>query len=199
MPRTYIPRSQTGKNKSYDEKTLKNAIVKIKKGMSYRDASERFGIPTTVLHRHVTCEVKKQGGQFSLPEEFEQELVNRIITCADWGYPLSEFEVRCFVKHHLDRCGKTVKKFRNNLPGTDWAKHFIKRHKDKMAPRVAQNIKRNRAAVTSEDIVKYFNNLGETIADIPPHLIVNYDETNLCDDPGKKKFCVAEVANTQKE
>lgn len=188
MPRTYIPRSQTGNKKTYDGKTLENAVVKIRKGMSYRKASLKFGIPTTVLHRHVKCEVKKQGGQCILSEELETEFVDKIITCADWGYPLSELDVRCFVKHHLDRCGRTVKKFRNNLPGTDWAKHFMKRHKEKISPRVAQNIKRNRAAVRSEDIVKYFDNLRNTIADVPPHLIVNYDETNLCDDPGKKKI-----------
>ena len=39
-------------------------------------------------------------------------------------------------------------------------------------------------------IISYFNNLQETLEDIPPQNIINYDETNLSDDPGRKKVAI---------
>jgi hypothetical protein len=34
----------------------------------------------------------------------------------------------------------------------------------------------------------YINNLKKVVADVPPHNIYNYDETNLTDNPGQKKI-----------
>ncbi|CAH2004705.1 unnamed protein product [Acanthoscelides obtectus] len=64
---------------------------------------------------------------------------------------------------------------------------FLKRHKSELSHRFCSNIKRVRAAVNEEAIKNYFNHLKMEIENIPPHLIYNYDETNLVDDPGKKK------------
>lgn len=52
-------------------------------------------------------EVNKIGGQTTLPVNMEQTLVANIIKCADWGYPVSELELRMFVKYHLDQIGYT--------------------------------------------------------------------------------------------
>jgi len=53
---------------------------------------------------------------------------------------------------------------------------------------MCQNIKRSRAAVTPDDINKYFDNLTISLENVPPNNIINYDETNLSDDPGRKKI-----------
>ena len=53
---------------------------------------------------------------------------------------------------------------------------------------MCQNIKRNRAAVNQEDIINYFDNLTKVLEGVPPTNIINYDETNLSDDPGRRKF-----------
>ena len=37
---------------------------------------------------------------------------------------------------------------------------------------------------------KYFDELTATLEDVDPHLILNYDETNLTDDPGRKNVIV---------
>ena len=39
-----------------------------------------------------------------------------------------------------------------------------------------------------EDLVKYFENLKDAIDDIPPENILNYNETNISDDPGTEKM-----------
>lgn len=95
--------------------------------------------------------------------------------------------MRVLVKEFLDRRGKTVRKFKDNLPGKDFVYSFLERHKVQLSLRMCQNIKRSRAAITPEVINAYFDNLEAELKDVPASHIVNYDETNLCDDPGRKK------------
>ena len=54
------------------------------------------------------------------------------------------------------------------------------------------NIKRQRAAVSHDIIIDYFDNLSETIKDVLASHIMNYDETNLNDDPGHRKVIIIE-------
>jgi len=55
---------------------------------------------------------------------------------------------------------------------------------------LCQNISRKRAGVSKTAVIEYFNNLQVTLEDISPQNIINYDETNLSDDPGRKKVVV---------
>lgn len=69
------------------------------------------------------------------------------------------------------------------MPGRDWAMSFVKRYSHTLTKRLCQNVKRSRAGVNAETVNQYFNELTATLEDVDPHLIVNYDETNLTDDP----------------
>lgn len=82
-----------------------------------------------------------------------------------------------------------IKKFKNNTPGKDFAYSFLNRHKKELSENMCQNIKRNRAAVSPETLTQYFERLEVELQNVPPQNIVNYDETNLRDDPGKKSNC----------
>ena len=64
---------------------------------------------------------------------------------------------------------------------------FLTRHKNELSQRFCSNIKRVRAAVYQETIQTFFSHLKKAIEGVQPHHIYNYDETNLVDDPGKKK------------
>lgn len=125
-----------------------------------------------------------------LSMEEENLIVEKLIICGEWGYPLDTFDLRLFVKSYLDRIGRTERRFKDNMPGYDFAARFLERHKAALAQRMCQNIKRARASVSHEVITSYFDNLGESMKDIPPTNILNYDETNLSDDPGKKRVIV---------
>lgn len=98
------------------------------------------------------------------------------------------YGLRLIIKSYLDRQGKIVAKFKDNLPGKDFATGFLIRHKNELAVRICQNIKRARAAVSPDIINEYFDNLEDSLRDIPPSHIVNYDETNLSNDPGRHKI-----------
>lgn len=76
--------------------------------------------------------------------------------------------------------------FKDNIPGPDWVASFIKRH-EILSDRICQNIKRSRAGVKPEDINAYFDRLHISLDGVSPSNILNFDETNLADQPGVKK------------
>ncbi|CAH2088822.1 unnamed protein product [Euphydryas editha] len=53
------------------------------------------------------------------------------------------------------------------------------------------NIKSSRAAVSSDTIKEYFGELGKSLENVPTQNIINYDETNLTNEPGCKKVIVS--------
>lgn len=175
-----------------DEDKIKASVEAHSKGMTLRRAQEKFGVSKSAIQRYSKkmkdgpVPLAKIGGQTALTKDFELKLVDSLVKCLEWGYPLSTFDLRCFVKYHLDREGKTVAKFCKNFPGYEWALKFLQRHKVTLSQRICQNIKKSRAQVSPNIINSYFDELGKSIADIPAHLIVNYDETALSDDPGRK-------------
>lgn len=189
MPRHYTHDPRSKRYLKPNKEQLEKAIDDINKGMSYRAASAKYEIHYSVLYRH--CKnpaIKAQGGQTVLSSTEEKILVQQLITCADWGYPLDYVDLRMVVKTYLDGRGKQISKFKENMPGVDFAYSFMKRHKDTLRTRICQNIKRSRAAISATDINNYFDHLYEELKDVPSSNIINYDETNLSDDPGRKKI-----------
>ena len=102
------------------------------------------------------------------------------------GFPLERLEIKALVKNILNRKGIKSKKFKDNTPGNDWLKNFIWRNK--LSARLSSNIKRARASVDKAAIEEFFEELQETVqgVSLPCSNILNDDETNLSDDPGKK-------------
>lgn len=187
--RTYTSKPGSKRYRKHSPNAINIAVKAVQNGMSYRKAAKQFGVPATVIHRHLKDPgTRKHGGQCELSEEVEEFLVKRLITCADWGYPLDTMDLRMIVKAYLDRRGVNSRRFSQNMPSADWVHNFVKRHKDQLAKRMCQNIKRSRAAVTPEAVNGFFDNLSDTLKDVPPSNIMNYDETNLSDDPGRKKI-----------
>lgn len=126
----------------------------VSKGLSLLGAAKKFGIPYAVVYRHMkNPKVRKHGGQTALSEEEEKLLVDRLVLCAKWGYPLDSFDLRVIVKGYLDRRGKQIKRFKNNMPRKDFAASFLARHKDELSERMCQNIKRSRAAVSRTKLI----------------------------------------------
>ena len=62
------------------------------------------------------------------------------------------------------------------------AEWLHKRHN--LTKRITDNVKAARAEVNAEVLNSYFDRLKETLNEIPPPNVFNYDETNVTDDPG---------------
>ncbi|KAG5871257.1 hypothetical protein JTB14_026631 [Gonioctena quinquepunctata] len=120
----------------------------------------------------------------------EDMLANAIGVAADWGYPCDSNDIKDIVQNYLGRHGRTAPQFVNNRPGETWLQFFLLRHKEKLSKRLSQSIKESRAKVCHETVNNYFDNLAESLKDVPPSAVVNYDETNFTDDPGRVKVIV---------
>ena len=59
-----------------------------------------------------------------------------------------------------------------------------------LTKRVANPLKRSRAAVSREEVKEFLDRWAKTIDGVPPENIWNFDETNLRDDPGNDKCLV---------
>lgn len=174
--------------RNYDPIKLELAVAKVRSGqMSYREASERYNIPKSTINDKIKgSHPKKHGGQTTLTKEEETQFVKAILLSAEWGFPLTELDIRQIVQHYLTRRGRAVRQWKNNLPGTTWIKNFLSRNQV-LTVRLAQNIKRSRAEVNHTTISEYFSELKKSVEGVPAENIVNYDETNFSDDPGKPK------------
>ncbi len=188
MPRIYKPDPRGKRYVKRTQDEFEPAFDVIRKGLSIRKAAERHDIPYTVLQRHYKRQnLKSQGGQTILTATEEALIIERILFCAEWGYPFDRTGLRLFIKSYLDVRGKTIKRFKNNTLGVEFIHGFLERHKSVLRERLCQNIKRQRAAISTQVITEYFDNLKASIDGVPVENIINYNETNLSDDPGWKK------------
>lgn len=190
MPRTYKRKLGTRNYRNYSAESVEAALKKVvDEDWSLRRAAAYHKIPFATLNnkfhgRHIN----KNGGQSVFSEMEERSFINAAGVCGEWGFPLTLTDLRHLAKNYLDKQGRNVAKFKENVPGIDWAYSLLQRHKDELSQKVAANIKRARANVSRETVINYFDNLLETLKDIPACRIFNYDETNLQDDPGKKQM-----------
>ena len=79
------------------------------------------------------------------------------------------------------------------MPGVEWFCLFIKRNN--LAKRIVDNVKAARADISEEIISTYFDNLEQSLNEILPENVFNYDETNVTDDPGSKTVIVRRGQN----
>ncbi|XP_060855246.1 uncharacterized protein LOC132932919 [Metopolophium dirhodum] len=189
MPRVYISDPRGKQYRKRNEGDLNAAATEVKNGISLRKAAENHSVHYSTLQRWVKANGKRRtiGGQTVLDADMENMIVERLVKCAEWGYPMDTMDLRMIVKHICDKKGIVIKRFKDNMPGHEFALSFLKRHAKSITPRICQNIKRARAAVSPEQIDNYFNNLEVSIEGVPSSNIINHDETNLSDDPGRSK------------
>ncbi|XP_063216730.1 uncharacterized protein LOC134527736 [Bacillus rossius redtenbacheri] len=191
MPRTYIKKIGPSQLFKYSEAAMAMAIRDVQEGVSsIRAAAEKHNVPKSTLADKVNCKhLMKHGRPTALSNDEEAELVRGLMISAECGFPLTPSNACDIVQSYLNREGKSEKQFNDNHPGREWVSQFLKRH-PQLSVRLCENVKRVRAEISPEIVNAYFNHLEETLADIPPANIVNYDETNFTDDLGNERVIV---------
>lgn len=189
MPRVHKRLLGSRQYINYTQEKLENALQAVVEGVcTIREASRRFGIPFGTLYNKYKGKHRSKPGRPTIFTKLEElAILKSASKCADWGFPLSLMDIRMMAKYYLDRKGRTVNIFKNNIPGVDWTYSLLNRHRDSFGQRLATNIKRARAAVSKETLNAFYDNLEVVIKDLPSSNIFNYDESNLSDDPGKKR------------
>lgn len=176
---------------TFSDHAIEQAAEAVKNGMSYRRAEKKFGVPKSSIQRKVKNVQQNPYGRPTVFNEDEEKTISQCLALtAEWGFPLTVFDVRYVVKKYLDKKGVVESRFKNNFPGSKWAKGFLARQSTELKKRMCTNIKRARAAITPEAIEAYFEELNISLKDVPADAIVNFDETSMQDNPGQTKVIV---------
>ena len=96
-------------------------------------------------------------GQTVFTRKEEELFVSSIISMCNWGFPLDKFDLRMVVSAYLTKQKRIVHRFKENIPGDDWATSFMKGWN--LTNRIATNIQRKRAEMSKEEVEKYFANI----------------------------------------
>ena len=154
MPRTYKPKAGARRYRSYTSEHLEKAVSEVVGGkVSLRAASNLYHIPLGTLSHKIN---KKHGRAPGRPQVFlervEKSIVEHMKTLSQWGFPFDILDLRILTRTYLEKQGRVVAQFANNLPSKEWARNFLRRHKDELALRTCQNIKRSRASVSADEV-----------------------------------------------
>lgn len=151
----------------YTEEALLNALSEIKSGLSYRKASDKYGIPVTTLsdkNKGKTPLAKYTPGPTTyLSNSQENNLVEYLIHMATIGYGIARKDIPLIVKDILDKAEDSYTlasghKFIDNKPSICWVYRFMKRHPE-LSARTPENLGFQRAYVSEEGIREWFHGL----------------------------------------
>ena len=183
MPRTY-----QRKRPAASKERLEQALDGVRSGeLSVRDAARSCGIVKQTIYNHLgkNSKTSKPDRRRVFDDKEEKIIADHCVALADCGVPITTLDLRNLAKMYLDRERRVEQRFRNNLPGEDWASSFMKRNN--LKTRIATNISVKRNSITPSSIEAYFERLQRSLQDVPPQNILNYDETAFCDSPGSIK------------
>lgn len=175
MVRNY--KRKTGDTPKYSEEAMVLAMMDVNDGMTQRAAAKKHRVSQTTLRRRYHGIVKspgKIGRKTALLRNEEFAIASNLASLGDFGLAFDFQELRNFIKYYLDMSARHIKEFKDNLPGTDWARGFLNRHKNLLSSRVCQNISRKRVAVTEKEVVEYFERLEESLRGVTPENIIKY-------------------------
>lgn len=181
---------QYGTKTRYSNEKLQKALDDIRLGkIGQREAARLYSIPRQTLVNKMKSKHSSRAGRpniFSVDEE--NAFVHHCVCVSEMGIPISMFDLRCIVKSYLDSKKRVVKCFKNNMPGWEWGKSFLERHKLCIQEKFARNICRKRASVNEEIVKTFFDNFEKEVQGIPPENIFNFDETGFHDAPCSGKL-----------
>ena len=162
-------------------------------GATVGATARHFGLSPTTLARHVDGNVKQKGGQCVFSPEQEQTIVQHLLKLSDWLIPITREQLEYYVQSFLLKNNITVSRFRENKPGKDWSYGFLNRHKSQLDIRRSVLITPRKGLVPADTVHQFFNLLRLQLSGtdaVPPSCIMNYDETNLVNDPGQQRVIV---------
>lgn len=190
MVRNYKRKLGARNYKNYSDEDLAKAVAEVRAGiLTQAGAAKKYKINrTTILNKIHHRHEGKPGHPSALKPQSEKIIADTLCVLADWGFPFTKADIRTIVQMVINKEGKVIKQWKDNLPGYDFVNEFAARNN--LTQRLATNIKASRASVGPNEIKDFFENLRPALEETRPALIYNYDETNITDDPGAIKVLV---------
>lgn len=110
----------------------------------------KFSIPFQSLSKKRRGEhTRKVGRPCALSEQEEQAIVSGILTLSDWGFPVVRCDLRRIISYYVSKLDITDGYLKNGVPGPDFIKGFIRRHRKFLQCRVVANYSRERATLNA--------------------------------------------------
>lgn len=152
--------------------------------MAKRKADVAYSIDCASLELDWRCNLNRKptklGPPINLLQEEERTLATNIAALVDYGLDFRLEDICSFIQYYLNKLGRQVPVFKQNLPDIIWSIMFLKRHIDIISN--SHNIMRKRAIVSDN----YFEQLKKTLDGVPPENMICFQEINLTDD---MRFC----------
>ena len=159
--------------------------------LSIRGAAKRFTVPYSTLRDRLVSVAsgshvsKPPGRRPCLSSGQEKMIEDAILDCADRGFPLSHADIADMVQVFVLRLPKHVRErlpFKNNRPGPDFVRSFLKRHsKIRMRRRAALEQKR-KTAMSPHNMAMHFARLKKAYTRfeiVSPAQVFNIDESGV--------------------
>ena len=142
-PRKYKKQAGSRKYGTCNESKLQETLNRIAAGKSQRYVGTQLGIVrSTLLNRLKQKHMQKPGRPTVLREKEDLAIAENLLATAEWGFPFDDMDIRMLVKNYVDKLGRNVERFKNNVPRPDWLELYLKRHSDIIRMRLCQNITR---------------------------------------------------------
>ena len=188
-------RAQQLKSRSnYTQDDLNRAAKLAFEGkLTYKAASEKFGVPAATISNLVTGKTKSHvlGRRTAIPKFIEEAFVTILVRLSDVGVGLTKYEILTAMESYAAK-NKDKVSFKNGTSGDKWYRGFQKRWASIISPRMAQNLPINRAKGVNAETAEHFyqivhnkkSELESEFGVIPPTNWWNTDESGYCGDQG---------------
>ncbi len=137
---------------------MENAIKSVET-IGLRKAAKLHGVPKSTLSRRKASGnvgFHGSGSMTRLSKATEELLVQMLQTCSNWGYGLTQSNIRTLVENYLKQTKQTAL-FNDGKPGKRWLKGFLRRWQDQLSTRKADNIGSQRAASCTDEIIDKYS------------------------------------------
>ena len=135
MVRNYKPVGGQPCQRPYIPEDLQSALVRINAVENLWKVSIATGTPGRLSG--FRGKMWSTGGSPTalMPTE-ERCIAQHVAVLGYYGYAFDELELRLFVKSFIVKVERSVAQFKDNLPGVDWVRGFMKPHKDLLTKRI---------------------------------------------------------------
>lgn len=162
----------------------------VKAAAAFTNEVKKNIVPRTTLNDWLLSAapnvVPQLGRPTEIPVETERALVKCLKMCAEYQYPMRKSDLQALVQSYvLSNSIKT--RWPDGKPGKDWCRMFQRRWRGEVKVKRATNIKRSKAQVSPTIVRQFFERIRPRLEGLPPENIINLDETNIQDDPGKEQ------------
>ena len=172
---------------AFSDDKLKEALLYFSHNnqVSSEELQEKFGMPVRTMFRKVNNEKPKRTSSpkqklFTLEEELL--IVDYFINLRASGFSFSKQDIKQYIRNLVEDSGRPVGQLEDGFPNDRWIFSFIQRHRHVFPEKVKST------EVDMVDVQVFCAELRAALNRVPAKNILNFDETNLCDQTDNEKW-----------